>query len=155
MGRPMRRADREIAAGEEIGKILDAAPVLYLGFRCEPFPYVIPVTFGWEEGRLWVHGAPTGLKIECIRADPRVGFSAHCGFQIAVGETACDFTVRAMSVVGTGIARIVEEESEKIRGLDLIMRHYSPAAPLYRPSSLARTCLIAIAIETIRAKRFG
>ena len=153
--RPMRRAEREIAESRECWKILEASPVLYLAFHDEPSPYVIPVTFGWEEGRLWVHGAPAGVKIELLRSDPRVGFSAHCGFAIAAGETACDFSVRAMSVVGSGRARIVEGEAERTRGLDLIMRHYTSASPTYRSNSLSRTCVIAIDIETIRAKRFG
>jgi nitroimidazol reductase NimA-like FMN-containing flavoprotein (pyridoxamine 5'-phosphate oxidase superfamily) len=151
----MRRAEREITESRECWEVLDAAPVLYLAFHDKPSPYVIPVTFGVEEGRIWVHGAPSGAKITLLRANPRVGFSAHCGFSIVTAVAACDFSVRARSVVGWGKARIVEKEAERLRGLDLILRHYSNAAGVYRPVALSRTSVIAIEVETIRAKRFG
>jgi len=63
-----------------------------------------------------------------------------------------------MSVVGTGRARIVDEEEERRRGLDAIMRHYPAAGaspPVYRAESLARTCVIAIHIDTLHGKSVG
>jgi hypothetical protein len=151
----MRRAEREIVGDAGIREILEAAPVLYLAIRDDPAPYVIPVCFGFEKGTIYFHSAVAGTKVDLLRADPRVGFSAHAGFEVKAGRAACDFAARALSVTGTGVARIVEEEKERIRGLDLIMRHYSSPAPSYSPSTLARTLVIAVDIRAIRGKRIG
>ena len=151
----MRRSDRAVTDKKEIEGILARAQVLYLGISDEDAPYTIPVCFGCEEDTLYVHSAPAGAKIDLMRTDPRVGFAAHADLAIAAGETACDFTASAASVVGRGTARIVEDAKERIRGLNAIMRHYGAAQPTYRQESLARTCVIAIDIDSIRGKRVG
>jgi nitroimidazol reductase NimA-like FMN-containing flavoprotein (pyridoxamine 5'-phosphate oxidase superfamily) len=58
-------------------------------------------------------------------------------------------------VVGTGVARVVSDPAEKLRGLEAIMRHYGEGRPVYRPETLARTCVIAIAVQSMRGKRLG
>ena len=92
-----------------------------------------------------------------MSARPEVGFCAVAGVEIVAGTMACDFTARTESVVGTGTARIVQDEAERIRGLDLIMSHAGGRQPAggfdYRPGSLRRTCVLAIDIATITAKR--
>ena len=132
--------------------------MLFLALRDEPAPYVIPVCFGVHEGTIYVHSALVGTKIDLLRRDPVVGFSACTDMVVTPGAAACDFTACAQSVVGTGRARIVESEDERTRGLDSIMSHYSEARgnpPAYRPGSLSRTCVIAISVDTLRGKSIG
>jgi hypothetical protein len=153
----MRRAEREITDPRELDDILAEARVLYLGLRDEPAPYVLPVCFGHEQGTLYVHSAPAGAKIDLILADPAVGFSASTEMTVQPAPTPCGFTSRARSVVGTGRARIVEDDAERKRGLDAIMRHYADSASAHRyaPGPLSRTCVIAIRVESICGKRTG
>lgn len=149
----MRITDRAALDG-----ILRAAPILYLALNADPAPYVVPVCFGVEEDRLYIHGAAAGMKIDLIRANPFVGFSACTDVVIRAGADACSSTASGTSVAGTGRARIVEDREERIRGLDAIMRHYhleAGAPPLYRPQSFSRTCVIAIHIATLQGKRTG
>jgi nitroimidazol reductase NimA-like FMN-containing flavoprotein (pyridoxamine 5'-phosphate oxidase superfamily) len=135
------------------------ARILYLALRNEPAPYVIPVCFGVDGGTLYVHSALAGTKIDLLRLHPVVGFSACTEMTVTPGARACDFSSSAMSVVGTGRARIVETEAERIRGLDTIMRHYEKGAaetkPSYSKGSLSRTCVIAVTIDTLRGKATG
>ena len=176
-GRPMRQAEREITDPGSLERILHEAKVLFLALRDFPAPYVLPVCFGHDpanppgtaahgnppgtaaRGTLYVHCAPTGAKIDLLRADPAVGFSACTDMTVRPGAAACDFSCRSESVVGTGRARVVETEEERIRGLDAIMRHYAEAqvsaAPVYRPGSLSRTSVIAVDIDSLRGKRIG
>jgi uncharacterized protein len=153
--RPMRRPDREIVDAAGIDDVLRRATVLCIALRDEPAPYVVPVNFGWEEGTLYVHGATTGTKMDLLARDGRVGFCAWVDDALVTGETACDWGAQGASVVGTGIARLVTEPSEKLRGLDAIMRHYGQDRPVYKPPVLARTALIAIAVESLAGKRLG
>ena len=143
----------------EIARILGQSSVLFLVIHREPAPYAVPMFFGHEESTLYVHSAPRGAKIDLLRADARVGFTAVAGVRIVEGETACDFSVRSQSVVGSGIARILRDEAEKRHGLDLIMRHYAARGVAdgfaYKPSSLSRTSVIAVEIHDIMGRRLG
>ncbi len=156
--RPMRRAEREIIDRAAIDAVLASARVLFLALRDEPAPYVLPVCFALEKDTLYVHSALAGAKIDLLRRSPVVGFSACTDMRVIAGSAACDFTSAARSVVGTGRARIVENEGERRRGLDAIMRHYADGLfteASYRPGSLSRTCVIAIRIDTVRGKSTG
>jgi len=156
-GRPMRRAEREIVDRAALDDILASARILFLALRSDPAPYVVPVCFGLEKDTLYVHSALVGTKIELLRRHSVVGFSASTDMNVIAGGSACDFTAAARSVVGTGRARIVENQEERRRGLDSIMRHYADGfgkAP-YRPDTLAHTCVIAVHIDTLRGKSIG
>ncbi len=135
----------------EIEQILAQAMVMHLAIHDTPAPYVVPLFFGYESGRLYVHSGPTGTKIRLLSANPHVGFSATAPVEIVGGKTPCSSTARAASVAGTGIARIVKEEKERLHGLDLIVRHSTAAEPpfTYDPASLAKTLVIAIDIVAI------
>ena len=157
--RSMHRAEREISDPADLEEILREARILFIALRDEPAPYVLPVCFSHERGTLYVHSAMAGTKIDLIAAHPIVGFSACTELKVVPGPTACDFTSTARSVVGTGRARIVTDAEERVRGLDAIMRHYAEGPgtekPVYKPGSLARTCVIAIRIDTLRGKQTG
>jgi nitroimidazol reductase NimA-like FMN-containing flavoprotein (pyridoxamine 5'-phosphate oxidase superfamily) len=172
--RGMRRPDSEITLRAELDAVLRKARVLFLSLQDAPAPYVVPVCFGFEADTLYVHSALSGTKIDLIRADPAVGFSACTDMVLIPGAAACDFSLSAQSVAGTGRARILEEGAERAGGLDLIMRHYTQGGAAdtpvervrpsgrartrvlsYRPGALSRTCVISISIETIRGRRLG
>ncbi len=150
----MRRQEKEITDRASLDGILRSAPLLTLALRDEPAPYVVPVCFGLDEGTLYIHSALAGTKIDLLRADPVVGFCACADVTVAVGEPACSSGASGRSVVGTG-ARMLQDEAERIRGLDAIMRHYGANAEtpaVYRPESLSRTGVIAIHIDTLHGK---
>ena len=153
--RPMRRPETEITAHAQLEDILRRVRVLFLCLKDAHAPYVVPVCFGWERDALYVHSALSGTKVDLIRADPAVGFSACTEMTLAPGATACSFSLKAESIAGTGRARILTEEKERVHALDLIMRHYDDSAedPVYAAGSLSRTCVIAITILTLRGRR--
>jgi len=152
-------------------QILQEATILHLALHAEHAPHVVPVCFGVDGNTLYVHGRRTGRKMELLRADPRVGFSACTDVTIIPGASACALTAASRSVVGTARARIVEDEAERIRGLDIIMAHYGDGtggrdavpgaeratvgAPRYEGASLGRTSVIALQIESMTGKQTG
>jgi nitroimidazol reductase NimA-like FMN-containing flavoprotein (pyridoxamine 5'-phosphate oxidase superfamily) len=159
--RPLRRAEREITDPAELDAVLREAPVLYVAFHDEPAPYVVPLCFGHQDGVVYVHSAREGTKLDLLRANPLVGFSASTEMEVVPAGSPCAFSSRARSVAGTATAVIVEDEPERLRGLHAIMRHYAPGGtaalpePAYKPGSLSRTCIIALRIRTLRGKRTG
>jgi nitroimidazol reductase NimA-like FMN-containing flavoprotein (pyridoxamine 5'-phosphate oxidase superfamily) len=150
--RPMRTAKKEITDRAELEEILSRADVLYLALHDTPAPYVIPLTFAYADGALWFHCAREGTKLDLIRRDPRVGFSAVADARVEPGAAACDFTARGRSVVGRGTARICADPAERRRGLDALVRRYGRERPDYRPDSFERTCVVRIGVEELRGK---
>jgi len=154
----MRRHEKEVTERATLEEILLSAPVLSLAFRAEPAPYVVPVCFGLDGDTLYVHSALAGRKLDLLEADPVVGFCACSAVTVTTNASPCSSTASGRSVVGSGRARIVRDEPERVRGLDEIMRHYRespaspPTTPVYRPESLSQTCVVAIRIDTLRGK---
>src|SRR5665647_3093625 len=120
--RAMRRYDHKMSAGETEA-FLGTAEVLRLGMTDADGPYVVPVNFGYADGRIYVHGPGEGRRLEAIARDPRVCFEAdEC--EIVRADKPCGFTARFRSVIGYGSARVLVPVAEKRAGLDVIMRHY-------------------------------
>ena len=149
--RPMRKEKHRMPA-TEAEAFLAQAEVLRLGLVDEDGPYVVPVNFGYEGGRLYVHGPLEGRRLDAIAADPRVCFEAdEC--EIVRSVRSCGFTARFRSVIGYGTARVLTDDGEKRRGLDAIMAHYAGPAGGYDDAVLARTSVIEIEIERMDGKR--
>lgn len=153
--RPMRSSRREITERAELEQVLAKAEVLFLALHDTPAPYVIPLTFAYEDGAFWFHCAREGTKLDLIRRDPRVGFSAVADARIVPGAAACDFTATGRSVVGRGTARIVTDPDGRRRGLDALMRRHGMERPGYRPGPLDRACVVRIDVEELRGKRLA
>ena len=83
--RPMRSFKKEITDRAELEEILAKAEVLFLALHDEPAPYVLPLNFAYAEGELWFHCAREGTKLDLIRRDPRVGFSAVTDARVVRG----------------------------------------------------------------------
>jgi nitroimidazol reductase NimA-like FMN-containing flavoprotein (pyridoxamine 5'-phosphate oxidase superfamily) len=151
----MRRPAAEISDAGGIEEVLGSAVYLFLGIKDDPAPYLVPLFYGYVPGRLYIHCAQAGAKLELIGKDPNVGFGLAEEPRIVPADTACGFSAKARSVIGDGVARIVSDPEERILGLNAIMSHYDAQNPAYKPDSLARTCVLAVDIISMRAKRVG
>lgn len=120
----MRKSNREVTKLSEILNILDSCQTLRLGINGSAYPYVVPLSFGWEyEGEklsLYFHCAKEGQKIDMLSANSNV-----CAEVDALGgyvETGHSVTADYKSVIMFGTAERVFGEDE-VKGLDLILKH--------------------------------
>lgn len=146
----MRREDHRMPAAE-CDALLQRAEVLRLGIADDGGPYVVPVNFGYEDGRIYVHGAREGRRIDAARRGERVCFEVDEG-QVTSGEAPCEYSSRFRSVIGYGIARLLETDEEKRRGLGAIMRHYGGPAEGITPEKLRITSVTEIVIASLDGK---
>lgn len=77
----MRKKQREITEFDKMVEILDKCQTIRLGLFDEVYPYIVPLSFGYEavEGRLYIyfHCAREGKKVDlaaenghcCVEAD--------------------------------------------------------------------------------------
>lgn len=124
----MRRKDREITRIEDILSIVERAKVLRLGLFDDNFPYIVPLHFGYEyaEGKLifYMHSAKEGHKLDLIRRNQNVCIELDCDTElISGGDIPCSYSSSFASLIGRGLAEIVDDEQEKVRGLYLLMKN--------------------------------
>jgi len=134
-------------------KVLAAGEVGWLALG-GPRPYVIPVNYHWQGGRVLIHTALTGRKLEHLAADERVCFGV--GSALAPlephGRGGCYLPWR--SVIIEGRARLIRETAEKLPLLQAFLDAYQPGdehGPLTE-GEVANTLLIIIEPEAISGR---
>ena len=151
----MRKADREITGLADILEVLERCPVLRIGFRGDGYPYVVPVSFGFEavDGQvaLYFHGAKEGFKHTLIEQDNRVCVEADLFHRYV--QTGHGITADYESVIGFGIIEKVEDD-DAVHGLELMLQHCDvknyPAAHCI---ALGVTQVYRITLDRISGKR--
>lgn len=120
----MRRSDRAVQTPREVLDILDRCDTVRVGLRGENYPYVVPLSFGWEEIDervfIYVHGATAGLRHELLKSDRRVCVEADRfgGYVQTEHGISCNYE----SVIGFGRAEAVAGE-DAMHGLEIILKH--------------------------------
>lgn len=123
----MRRKDREVTDIDEIQQIFEDCKVCRIGIMDEEGPYIVPMNYGYvkEEGKviLYFHGAREGKKIDLIRKNPKVGIELDYKHELVEGELACQYSYYFASIIGKGTASIIDNPKEKLKALNVIMKH--------------------------------
>ncbi len=153
----MTRREREVTDSGQICYILDTAKIVHLGMINGDEPYVVPMNYGYtlEDGTLclYLHGALTGLKIDILRANPRVFFEIDCDIVPFEGATACHYGIGYASVMGRGTAEILEDMEEKKKGLSILMKTQTGKDFEFNDKMAAVVSVIRITARDYSAKR--
>lgn len=122
----MTRRERQIFDIGKILEILDKSKVIHIGMVDGDEPYVVPMNYGYtyenEKLTIWLHGATTGRKLDIIRKNPKVFFEMECDLVPFEGDVACKYGFSYSSLMGKGIATIIEDSEEKQKALSLLMK---------------------------------
>ena len=120
----MKRFDREIKDFDKIVDVLDRCETLRVGMHWGEYPYVVPMSFGYDvqEGSIVVyfHGAWKGMKGELLAANGNVCIEGDIfhGYEM----TKTGITTKYESIIGFGKAEKIEGE-EKVKALQLMVKH--------------------------------
>ena len=122
----MTRREQQITDINEIKEILEKSKVVHVGMVDGDEPYVVPMNYGhvFEDGKLtlYLHGAVRGRKIDVLKANPKVFFEMCCDITPFEGEVACKYGTTYASIMGRGVATIVEDVEEKKSALTRLMK---------------------------------
>ena len=157
----MRRQDRGVEDEGWIRTFLNLNPVGVLATLHEGQPFVNTNIYVYDEqeNAIYFHTARVGRTRWNIERDERVCFSASEVGRILPDATALQFSVEYASVVVFGRGSVVDDDDEKRRALDLVMRKYAPhleAGEDYGPttqSDLDRTSVYRVEIDKWSGKR--
>jgi nitroimidazol reductase NimA-like FMN-containing flavoprotein (pyridoxamine 5'-phosphate oxidase superfamily) len=115
-------------------------------------PYAVPVSYVYDNGRIFIHGASSGYKIDCIRKNPKVSFCV-----VDLDEIHPErFTTHFRSVIVFGKARIMEKEEIREALLKLALR-YTPddreGCEAETDGAVSRVAMIEILPDQITGKQ--
>ena len=152
----MRLKDKEIVDPAVLDAILRKGQVMHLALADpQGQPYVVPLGYGYAPGEVVLHGAMKGLKLDLIRQNPRVSFNVVLRPELVRNPDHTEYSMRYISVIGTGEAEILEDPTEKQRCLDVLMGQYGgPQDPLPE-DALARTAVIRLRVTSLTGKFSG
>ena len=157
----MRRKDREVTDVYEIMKIIDNCPVIHIAMTDNGKPYVVALNFGYErQGNdliLYFHSAYEGRKIDILKRNPEVFFQMECAGRVILGTPAnpCGYGYSYDSVTGSGRVEFVEDEEEKVHGLNCLIRHAGKTNEdfCFPKEMLLKTCVFCLRSTDITGKR--
>lgn len=150
----MRRKDRQITDPEQIKGILKKATVCRLGLVDGGEVYIVPVNYGYENDCLYFHSALKGRKVDIMLKNNKVGFEVEGDYQIGKTEKS-KCSVKYQCVIGKGTAYFVEDDDEKVRGLNAIIRQCAPNTFEFSRDRLSTTLVVRIDIESMTGKQGG
>ncbi|GHU55238.1 MFS transporter [Clostridia bacterium] len=150
----MRRSDRQLTDFDEIVDVLRRADTIRLGLHDDPYPYVVPLSFGFEvaDGKieLYFHGAKEGFKHELIAKNSNVCVETDIFHGYA--EVPKSVTTEYESIIGFGVCVRVEGD-EAARGLNLLLTHCGFDGFAYDRAVLNVTAVYKVTLESVTGKR--
>jgi nitroimidazol reductase NimA-like FMN-containing flavoprotein (pyridoxamine 5'-phosphate oxidase superfamily) len=138
-----------------IESIIRRAVVCRIGLCDGGQPYVVPVCFGYEDGVLYFHSSHQGRKMDVLRKHSAVCVEFDVDQEIVEAERACMWDIKYRSVIGFGEAGLVEDIEEKRHALDVIIAHYGGQPQDYPETTLEKTAVVRIEIQSATAKASG
>lgn len=122
MFREMRRKNQQLPQ-EECDRILRVTTSGVLAVDGDDnYPYAVPLSFVYEDGRLYFHVAKSGHKLDALRRNPKASFCIIEQDKVVPEK----FTTYFRSVIAFGSVSIIDDDVEKRHGLDLLADKYSP-----------------------------
>ncbi len=157
MSKGMTRREREITDIEEIIGILDRAKIVHVGMVDGDRPYVVPMNYGYTliDGKLtlYLHGAKRGRKLDVLRANPNVFVEIDTDIVPFEGEVACKYGLCYSSVMGEGVAEIVEDTELKKEALSIFMKTQTGKDFEFDDKMVSVVSIIKIDISEFTAKK--
>lgn len=127
MYRDMRRKTRQRGESDAY-EYLDRAQWGVLSLAAEGLPYGVPVSHAVSGRTIYFHCALEGQKLDFIRKNPYGCFTAVAFAETLRGEGSVNYDC----VMAFGPLRVVEDETERLKGFDAINAKFTESAELGR-----------------------
>jgi uncharacterized protein len=151
----MRRNDREIKDRKEIDAVIRHCRVCRLAMCDGNQPYIVPLSFGYDGCFLYFHSACEGRKIDMIRRNHRVCFEFDILHDMITAEQACRWGAAYESVIGSGLAEMLDTLEAKTAALEWIMRQYGSGTWDFTGQTINKTLVFRVKILEISGKARG
>jgi hypothetical protein len=150
--REMRRHRQQLPDEESIGILQKATSGTLALLGDGGYPYAVPISYVYDDGKLYFHSAMSGHKVDAIRGCDKASFCVIDQDSVRPAE----YTTYYRSVIAFGRISIVEDESEKLAIARILGNRYNPnqeeALQKELEHGLARMVAIRLDIEHLTGK---
>ena len=150
--RAMRRLRQQLSEEESIS-ILRKSTAGTLALQGDnDYPYAVPISYVYANGRLYFHSALSGHKVDAIRKCDKASFCVIEQDEVHPEK----FTTFFRSVIAFGRIHIIEKEAEKLETARMLGNRYNPnqeeALQKELENGLSRMLMIRFDIEHLTGK---
>lgn len=147
---------------EKINFLLMRERIGYLGLVDQDGPYVVPVNFVWQDGRIYFHGAGEGRKADIMQTKTAACFTVCEEYGTMAHSVPAHTSTAYMSVMLFGQVERLSDLDEATEAMQKMLDKYVPGyydRPLsrnlvekYRSSLGSRTVVFCLKPDEITAK---
>ena len=152
MFREMRRGKQQLTQAEAVEILKSASSGVLALAGDDGYPYALPMSFVYSEGKLYFHSALTGHKIDAVRRQEKASFCVIAQDQVIPEK----YTTAFKSVIAFGRVRIMEDDAEKRSAAMLIAGKYNPGHPMEAQAEIdggaERMVILELSIEHFTGK---
>lgn len=153
MFREMRRKRQLLSDKENIEILKNGTSGVLALLGDEEYPYAVPISYVYDEFKIYFHAAKEGHKIDAIRKCNKASFCV-IGQDKVVPE---EYTTYFKSVIAFGKIRVLEDEKEIGSAIEKLAIKYHPQdSEINRSQAIAREwsalCIIELSIEHMTGK---
>lgn len=150
--RQMRRKRQQLTQEESIAILQKATAGTLALLGDDGYPYAVPISYVYNEGKLYFHSALNGHKVDAIRKYDKASFCVIEQDDVQPEK----YTTFFRSVIAFGRIHIVEDEKEKLEIVRMLGNRYNPnqddALQKEIESGLSRLLAIRFDIEHLTGK---
>jgi hypothetical protein len=120
--REMRRKRQQLLEEESIGLLQKATAGTLALLGDDGYPYAVPISYVFHEGKLYFHSALAGHKVDAIRKCDKASFCVIEQDDVQPKK----YTTFFRSVIAFGRIHIIEDEQEKLETVCMLGNRYNP-----------------------------
>ena len=151
--REMRRKRQQLSDEESIGILQNATAGTLALLGDGGYPYAVPISYVYADGKLYFHSALSSHKVDAIRNCDKASFCVIDKDDIQPEK----YTTYFRSVIAFGRIHIIEDEQEKLETARLLGDRYNPnqeeALQKELEKGLSRMMMIRFDIEHLTGKQ--
>jgi nitroimidazol reductase NimA-like FMN-containing flavoprotein (pyridoxamine 5'-phosphate oxidase superfamily) len=138
----------------EMERVLTEETMGFLGLAAGGRPYVVPMTYGYVRGTIYLHCALTGKKLDCLRGNPRVCFTVARQYgRLVRHPQGAGCPASQDSVICYGKGRILKDVEERRRALTRFNRCLQPGVRPLRADEVRRCYALEIKVDKMTGRR--
>ena len=150
--RAMRRKRQQLSEEESVAILKKATAGTLALLGDNDYPYAVPLSYVYHEGRIYFHSALDGHKVDAIRKCDKASFCVIEQDDVQPEK----YTTFFRSVIAFGRIHIIEDEHEKLETARMLGNRYNPnhdeALQKEIEGGLSRMLMIRFDIEHLTGK---
>ena len=150
--REMRRKRQQLSEEESIGILQKSTAGTLALLGDNDYPYAVPISHVYADGRLYFHSALSGHKVDAIRKCDKASFCVIEQDEVHPEK----YTTFFRSVIAFGRIHIIENEAEKLETARMLGNRFNPnqeeALQKELENGLSRMLMIRFDIEHLTGK---